>query len=86
MRIKLFEGFNQDDFYTEISYDEYYSIAVIDFDYNYYEKLKRYCWTEDFRADPLLKEDGDNIKMVDLNPDVLGRNHLVFLNVINMMV
>jgi len=70
--IRLFEGFNKDEYYQKISYDEYCSIYSIDFEYKYYDKLNRYYRDEVFSAEPVLEKDGDNIKMVDLNPHEVG--------------
>ena len=70
--IRLFEGFDTDEYYQKISYDEYCSTYSIDFEYKYYDKLNRYYRDEVFSAEPVLEKDGDNIKMVDLNPHEVG--------------
>ena len=55
--IKLFEGFNTEDYYKEITYLEYCNSDGVNFEQKYYDKLNRYYRDEVFR-------DGDDILMV----------------------
>ena len=52
--IKLFEGFNTEDYYKEITYLEYCNSDTVNFEQKYYEKLNRYYRDEAFSAEPSL--------------------------------
>ena len=65
--IKLFEGFNTEDYYKEITYLEYCNSDTVNFEQKYYEKLNRYYRDQVFSAEPSLERDGDDILMVRFN-------------------